>query len=170
MDFGDSHLFRISGLSGFWYYHYPSISLELSPIAYIAKRTFLRFSELEDKSKDTFENAKYSIEICEKRGFTLPILLTSAFHLKRSYWVFEHLGMNINPFPAYFKTHDNPSYHWNSFLPNRNSLVSTSNALHEYLGLIFYKIYYWPLLFVLSSFRYPRRYLFWESEYLNILI
>ena len=97
---------------------------------------------LEDKSKDTFENAKYSIEICEKRGFTLPILLTSAYHLKRSYWVFEHLGMNINPFPAYFKTHDHPSYRWYSFLPNRGSMASISRALHEYLGLIFYKIYY----------------------------
>jgi len=97
---------------------------------------------LEEKSKDTFENAKYSSEICKKRGFTLPILLTSAYHLKRSYWVFEHLGMNINPYPAYFKTHDNPSYSWYDFLPNGHSLANTSNALHEYLGLIFYKIYY----------------------------
>jgi uncharacterized SAM-binding protein YcdF (DUF218 family) len=97
---------------------------------------------LEDRSRDTFENAKYSIELCEKQGFTSPILLTSAYHLKRSYWVFEHLGMNVSPFPAYFKTHDHPSYHWYSFLPSRGSISSISSALHEYLGLIFYKIYY----------------------------
>ena len=98
---------------------------------------------LEDRSRDTFENAKYSIEICEQRGFTSPILMTSAYHLKRSCWVFEHLGMKINPFPAYFKTHDHPIYHWNSFLPSHGSISSISRALHEYLGLIFYKLYYY---------------------------
>ena len=97
---------------------------------------------LENKSRDTFENAKYSKEICDKMGFISPILLTSAYHLKRSYWIFEHFGMNINPFPAYFTTHENPRYSWYSFLPRYNNLANISKALHEYLGLIYYKIYY----------------------------
>jgi len=97
---------------------------------------------LEDKSRDTYENAKYSMEICKKMGFTSPILLTSAYHLKRSYWIFGHLGMNINPFPAYFTTYENPSYNWYGFLPNYNTQASIAKALHEHLGLIFYKKYY----------------------------
>ena len=97
---------------------------------------------LEDKSRDTFENAKYSIAICEKRGFRSPILLTSAYHLKRSYWIFEHLGLKVAPFPAYFKTHDHPTFHWYSFLPSRGSMSSISTALHEYIGLLYYKLYY----------------------------
>jgi uncharacterized SAM-binding protein YcdF (DUF218 family) len=95
---------------------------------------------LEEKSRDTYENAKYSKEICEKMGYTSPILLTSGYHLKRSNWIFNHIGLAVAPFPAYFTTHETPEYNWRSFLPNRNSLTGVSNALHEYLGLIYYKL------------------------------
>ena len=39
---------------------------------------------VEDKSRDTIENARYARQICERRGFVRPILVTSAYHLKRS--------------------------------------------------------------------------------------
>ena len=39
---------------------------------------------LEDRSRDTHENAKFTAEICSKMGYKRPILVTSAFHLKRS--------------------------------------------------------------------------------------
>src|SRR3989338_5686179 len=39
---------------------------------------------LEDKSRDTIENARYAGEICKKMEFKKPILVTSAYHMKRS--------------------------------------------------------------------------------------
>ncbi|MGD9363586.1 MAG: YdcF family protein, partial [Desulfobacterales bacterium] len=39
---------------------------------------------IEDKSRDTYENAKYTREICLRNGYKNPILVTSASHLKRS--------------------------------------------------------------------------------------
>ena len=54
---------------------------------------------LEEKSRDTFENAKYTKKICEKLGFKSPILITSAYHMKRSVLSFKKAGMEVIRFP-----------------------------------------------------------------------
>ncbi|RJQ64972.1 MAG: YdcF family protein [Desulfobacteraceae bacterium] len=97
---------------------------------------------LENESRDTYENAKFSMEICRKMGFDSPILLTSAYHLKRAYWVSKHLGMDVDPFPAFFMTQKHPGYSWYSLLPSGDNFARVSMALHEILGLFFYKHYY----------------------------
>jgi vancomycin permeability regulator SanA len=67
-------------------------------------------------------------------GFTRPILLASAYHLKREYWISKHIGLNAYPFPAYFATHKDPEDAWHSFLPNFENFARISIALHEFLG------------------------------------
>jgi uncharacterized SAM-binding protein YcdF (DUF218 family) len=94
---------------------------------------------LENESRDTYENAKFSMEICRKTGFKSPILLTSAYHLKRAYWVSKHLGMDAYPFPACFMTQKDHGYRWYSLLPSGDNFARVSMALHEILGLSFYK-------------------------------
>lgn len=44
---------------------------------------------LEDKSKDTFENAYYCKEICKKNNFKDIILITSKFHMPRAKAIFN---------------------------------------------------------------------------------
>ncbi|MBI3592025.1 MAG: YdcF family protein [Nitrospirae bacterium] len=95
---------------------------------------------MEDKSRDTIENARYTKEICFKAGFKRPILVTSAYHMKRSLASFEKAGMDVTAFPAQFKTRENKKYGWEDYLPG--GLGSTSVAMHEYLGLLFYKFAY----------------------------
>ncbi|HEX8948997.1 MAG TPA: YdcF family protein [Dissulfurispiraceae bacterium] len=97
---------------------------------------------IEDKSRDTIENARYSGRICEKRGFRNPILVTSAFHMKRSVMSFEKAGVKALPFPAGFRTWERKKYRWDEYLPSIGSLEGTAVAMHEYLGLLFYKIAY----------------------------
>jgi uncharacterized SAM-binding protein YcdF (DUF218 family) len=46
-------------------------------------------------SKDTSENARYTKQIIEKRGFKSPILVTSAYHMKRAVFLFEKQGTEI---------------------------------------------------------------------------
>ena len=95
---------------------------------------------IEDKSRDTIENAKNTKRICDKMKFRNAILVTSAFHMKRSVMSFEKVGMKVIPFPANFRTQPDNKYTWGSFLPN--DFGGTATALHEYLGLLFYKFAY----------------------------
>jgi len=94
----------------------------------------------EEKSRDTIENAKYTMEICQKRNYKRPILVTSAYHMKRSIMSFEKIGADALPFPANFRTWENKRYGWDDYLPR--GFDGTATAFHEYLGLIFYKFVY----------------------------
>lgn len=115
------------------------------PEAPIVKRFFVDLGIpsgqiiIEDKSRDTIENAKYTKAICEKNGFKKPILVTSASHMRRSLMSFEKAGMNVIPVPANFRTWVR-NYGWEDFLPK--GFENSHRALHEYLGLLFYKFAY----------------------------
>ncbi len=55
----------------------------------------------ENKSLNTYENAKYSKEICDKYGFKKPILVTQSIHIPRSVYIFRKLGFKeINFYPS----------------------------------------------------------------------
>ena len=95
---------------------------------------------IEDKSRDTFENAKFAQEICTRLGFTNPILVTSAYHLKRAIMSFEKVGLKVLPFPAGFKSWQGKHYGWRAYLPG--DFLTSSIAIREYMGLLFYKFAY----------------------------
>ena len=95
---------------------------------------------LEEKSRDTYENAIHTKEICRKRGFNNPIVLTSAYHLKRALTLFERAGLDVTGFPADFRTAAGRRYGWQDFLPSTGGLDNTHDALHEYLGLLYYRL------------------------------
>ncbi|HBR22863.1 MAG TPA: YdcF family protein, partial [Nitrospiraceae bacterium] len=94
----------------------------------------------EDKSRDTIENAKYTMEICKKLKYKKPILVTSACHMKRAIMSFRKIGIDVLPVPANFRTWKNKKYSWESYLPGNFGDANT--AIHEYLGLLLYKFAY----------------------------
>jgi uncharacterized SAM-binding protein YcdF (DUF218 family) len=98
---------------------------------------------VENKSRDTYENGKFSHEICAKFGFFNPILVTSAYHMKRAIMSFERTDLKVLPFPAGFKSWKGKQYKWNAYLPG--NYLTASIAIKEYLGLLFYKIIYQDL-------------------------
>ena len=116
--------------------------------AFIAKRFLIDLGVkegqivIEDKSRDTFENAKYTREIFLRNGYKNPILVTSASHLKRSLLAFRKVGFDIMPYPTNFRSMRIRNYHLYSYLPHSSSLMTTSIALHEYLGILFYNLAY----------------------------
>jgi uncharacterized SAM-binding protein YcdF (DUF218 family) len=95
---------------------------------------------VEDKSRDTFENAKFTKEICDRSRFKTPVLVTSAYHLKRAVMTFDKAGLKVLPFPAGFESWEGKEYKWQSYLPGDFSTASI--AIKEYLGLVFYKFAY----------------------------
>ncbi|MGD9211679.1 MAG: YdcF family protein [Desulfobacteraceae bacterium] len=97
---------------------------------------------LENRSRDTYENALFSQKICQQHGFVTPLVVTSGYHLKRTMIAFNKIGMKIIPFPCALTTWSGKSYKWRNFLPSVAALYGTSAALHEWFGLLFYRIVY----------------------------
>ena len=56
---------------------------------------------IESESRNTLENAKFSKTVLEKAHLSPPYLLvTSAFHMRRSAMIFKNAGMDVIPYPA----------------------------------------------------------------------
>lgn len=92
---------------------------------------------MEDKSLNTSQNAKNTRKICLERGFRTPILVTSAFHMKRSVMLFKSVGIEVTPFPTGFQSWRNRQYGWIDFLPGNFGGVSI--AIKEYLALFYFQ-------------------------------
>lgn len=97
---------------------------------------------LENRSRDTYENALYCKAICDQKGFTRPAVVTSGYHIKRSILSFEKVGLDPIPFPCAITTWHNKKFSWRSYLPTAGALETTSDALHEWIGLTYFKMRY----------------------------
>jgi uncharacterized SAM-binding protein YcdF (DUF218 family) len=92
----------------------------------------------ETESRNTWENAQEA----GKLGFKRVILVTSAYHMKRGIYCFEKNGIEAIPAPTDYKTDCGRKYDVFSYLPAMNYLRNTYLALHEYIGLLYYVIFY----------------------------
>ncbi|HIJ80384.1 MAG TPA: YdcF family protein [Desulfuromonadales bacterium] len=95
---------------------------------------------VEDKSRDTIENARFSRKILQQRGFTRPLLVTSAFHMRRAKEAFRKAGVAVTPVPSSFQTSRHRPPVWADWFPDAGALGTTSTVLREYLGLLYYTL------------------------------
>lgn len=93
---------------------------------------------IEDKSRDTLENARCANELCKKYHFRNPLLVTSAYHTKRAVLNFKNVGMDLTSVPSGFKTWKR-KYGWYDYLPS--TFGSFTIALREYIGLLYHKVW-----------------------------
>jgi uncharacterized SAM-binding protein YcdF (DUF218 family) len=91
---------------------------------------------LEGRSRNTFENAIYSVAVAGPRPNEIWLLVTSAFHMPRAVGCFRHVGWHVVPFPVDYQTSGAPLIGW-SFLPDLRVL---DLAWHEWLGLVAYRL------------------------------
>jgi uncharacterized SAM-binding protein YcdF (DUF218 family) len=92
----------------------------------------------DDKSQDTFENAKESYKIIASSGVKTPsiVLVTSATHMNRSVRLFEKAGFKVTPKATDFLYNDKPFFDPFSFLPSFGQLANSFRAIYEYFGLL----------------------------------
>lgn len=95
---------------------------------------------LENQSRNTFENARYSRDLCRRNGYRQPLVVTHAVHMPRAMFCFRQLNVPVTPVPCGFRTWEGRDYHWPAFLPR--SYDGIAMALHEYLGLWAYRWQY----------------------------
>ncbi|MGV3539869.1 MAG: YdcF family protein [Rufibacter sp.] len=96
---------------------------------------------LEEKSRNTRENAQYTKELLQKSPeLDRLLLITSAFHMRRAMGCFEKAGVAVEPFPVDFYTHD-PSFAVNDLLiPSLDAFKKWDHIMHEWLGYSMYKL------------------------------
>ncbi len=107
---------------------------------------------MEDKSRNTYENALNCRKILDEKGIHQIILVTSAIHMPRSVGLFRHQGLEVTPAPADFMVtqnswqqliHGGLTYQLTNLVPQVENLASVTVALKEYLGILVYHLNGW---------------------------
>ena len=93
---------------------------------------------VEDASLTTWDNARLSAPLLEQAGVRRIALITHAWHLRRAAPLFEAQGLSVVPAGIQFaSTHVDAIF---DVLPTPNGLRDSSFALHEWLGILWYKL------------------------------
>jgi len=95
---------------------------------------------IEELSRNTWENAKFSRAILQNDSIDRILLVTHAGHMWRSKTVFSQHGFTVTPAPLSFKSKNR--FEFLDFLPRAKSLATLKDATHEIIGQVWYKLYY----------------------------
>lgn len=94
----------------------------------------------ERKSSTTWQNALFSAEILHSSGVKNILLVTHSYHMQRAVNLFEWAGFNVTPAPT--RLHSVYSWRkWQYWMPDVGALKLSSSVMHEYLGLLWYRIF-----------------------------
>jgi uncharacterized SAM-binding protein YcdF (DUF218 family) len=93
---------------------------------------------LEEASDDTEQNAKFSARILAQAGVKKIILVTDTLQMPRAQMMFAHTGLDVVIAPTVFFSRSRLTFL--SFLPSGEGLRRSEYALHEWLGILWYKI------------------------------
>ncbi|MFO7603540.1 MAG: YdcF family protein [Gammaproteobacteria bacterium] len=96
---------------------------------------------LEDKSRNTMENAIFSQSMLQRDRVTRIYLVTHASHMARAVNAFQQTGLEVIPAPLGFETTNKPMS-YRAFLPNAHALAASSRWAHEVLGMLWYRLRY----------------------------
>jgi len=93
----------------------------------------------EDQSRNTIQNALATREILRDRGIGKVLLVTNAFHMRRSLLTFRKLGIDAVAAPC---DHLATGSVWKlgNFIPSPEAMGNLTAALHEWIGLVWYRV------------------------------
>ncbi len=94
---------------------------------------------LEGESANTRENARLSAAILLPAGKRRIALVTHAFHMPRSVEAFVAAGFEVTPAPTVFFARGGPPMLLD-FLPRYDGVKSCGLALHEWIGMLWYRL------------------------------
>ncbi|MFV0477856.1 MAG: YdcF family protein [Parahaliea sp.] len=94
---------------------------------------------LEERSRNTYENALYSASLLKKNNINRVLLVTSAFHMSRAVACFTQQGIEVIPAATDYQVlrHDDllPD-----LLPSLSALSRTTYAIREMVGSLIYSL------------------------------
>ena len=93
---------------------------------------------IEDAARTTWDNAYLSAPLLKQAGIQRIALATHAWHLRRAVPLFASQGFDVIPAGTRFARSGIDSIF--DLLPSPNGLRDSSFALHEWLGILWYKL------------------------------
>jgi uncharacterized SAM-binding protein YcdF (DUF218 family) len=113
----------------------------------VLEREFhVRVNWIEVRSRNTAENAIESAAILRQAGIDTVYLVTHAWHMPRARQAFEANGIRVVPAPVAPVSAASP-FDLSDILPIAKGLATSSYALHEWMGMVWYSLRYgyaWP--------------------------
>ncbi len=92
---------------------------------------------LENKSRNTAENAQFAKDMAQPKPGETWLLVTSAYHMPRSIGLFRKVGFPVVPWPTDYRTSGREGI--GAATDNEiDSLHNTTTAIREWVGLIAY--------------------------------
>lgn len=92
---------------------------------------------IEVQSLTTLDNAFHSRKILQAAGIGKIYLVTHAWHMPRALLVFRAAGFDVVPAPTGFTSYND--FTLSDFLPSVRALVRSYYALHEAIGIAWYR-------------------------------
>ena len=126
----------LSGGSGSLFYESGTetkIAMQLLESLGIARDRIL----LEDRSRNTAENAVFSKAVVQPKPGERWLLVTSAYHMPRAIGAFRKAGFSVEPYPVDWRT-GGAQYAFRPFSAAAEGLGQVDTAVHEWIGLAIY--------------------------------
>jgi uncharacterized SAM-binding protein YcdF (DUF218 family) len=95
---------------------------------------------VEDRARSTYENALYLRQMLGPDNVTTVVVVTDSWHMRRALWSFERVGLRAIAWPAPL-TYDEAD-RLEDYLPSPGALEASYRALHEAIGLVYYRLRY----------------------------
>lgn len=96
---------------------------------------------IEDQSRNTYENALFSQRLVMPAAGQVWVLVTSARHMPRSVGIFRRIGWPVIAYPVDFRSGGETGWVNLDLVLHRLRLLS--QALHEWLGQVYYRLQGW---------------------------
>ena len=91
---------------------------------------------VEDRSRDTWENATFSAAMLKAEGITSVYLVTTSWHMPRSILAFERAGLAVTAAPVRA-----PDYVAGfDIIPQASGWQASYYAMHELIGYLWYRL------------------------------
>lgn len=97
---------------------------------------------IESKAQNTAENAIYSAAMLKPEVISHIYLVTHAWHMKRAVAMFEQQGFTVTPAPTAYASQASRRSLFSQLIPESSAMSLSNWALHEYLGLLWYRLRY----------------------------
>ena len=96
---------------------------------------------IENQSLNTHQNALFTKEkLNQYPKLEKKLLITSAFHMRRSVACFKIEGVRVTPYPVDFYSSNSNTTFAKLFIPNTESLNHCTILIHEVVGYLVYKV------------------------------
>lgn len=95
--------------------------------------------QIEERSKNTAESSRECAALLRDLGAKRAILVTEAFHMRRTLLSFSEVGVPLEPAPCAMRSGE---FRWTvrSFLPSATALSSLQLSSHEIVGMMWYRL------------------------------